>query len=84
MKIELKLSVSLNIVDIELETWLQQNAFTKSMTAWMIICSIRSVNIFYDQLGTLSRGLGILNAEHQRAVVKKSPQDQIFQVGNYM
>ena len=43
-----------------------------------------SKHIFHDQLGTLSRDLGISNAEHQRAVLKKSPQDQIFQVGNYM
>ena len=38
--------------------------------------------IFHDQLGTMSRDLGITSVEHQRSVAKLSPEDQIFKVDN--
>ena len=36
----------------------------------------------YNELGALSRELGIPETERQRAVANKSPNDQIFEVGN--
>ena len=36
----------------------------------------------YNHLGPLSGDLGITETERQRAVAKKPPQDQIFQVCN--
>ena len=45
---------------------------------------LRQISKFvrYDQLGALSGDLGITETERQRAVAKKFPQDEIFQVCN--